>query len=301
MVRALTRHPQSGETGFRRAAALPMSRGMPRLDRPLVAALATLLALVAASAASARPAAHGRPGARMPSAGVVRGTVVSLGWSELTVQHPGRRMSVVGALTHAADAVARGDFPYVWGGGHAFAGIGSIGVHGGPGYNGRRIGFDCSGSVAAVLAGAGLWAAGTGVPTDAGVIATLRREHLIVRGVGHGPRAVTLWDHRGVHIFMEIRGRFFGTSDGGAPSPENPRGGPGWLDDGAPDTFDRAFRPWHLDAAALAGRVDVGRAITVALDGALWDTADELTVGDRVGVHYATRHRTLVALAVNPL
>jgi hypothetical protein len=63
-------------------------------------------------------------------------------------------MSVERALIAAADAVARGDYPYVYGGGHAEAGTASIGIKG-PGYNGRRVGFDCSGSVAAVLAGAG--------------------------------------------------------------------------------------------------------------------------------------------------
>ena len=54
------------------------------------------------------------------------------------------------ALTAAANSVTAGDFPYVYGGGHAEAGIASIGIKG-PGYNGRRIGLDCSGSVAAVL------------------------------------------------------------------------------------------------------------------------------------------------------
>lgn len=270
---------------------------MTRSPRPLVALLVTLSALVAAPAASARV----RPADRTPPRGVIRGTVVSLEWSELTVQRAGRRMSVLGALTHAANAVARGDYPYVWGGGHGFAGTASTGVRGGPGYNGRRIGFDCSGSVAAVLAGAGLWAAGTGVPADGGVIATLRRQRLIVRGAGRGPRAVTLWDRPGVHIFIEIGRRFFGTSDGGGPSSGNPAGGPGWLHDGASDTLQRAFHPWHLDRAALAERVDTGLTITVALPGTLSDTTGELTVGDRVGVRYGTRHRTRVALTVDAL
>jgi hypothetical protein len=270
---------------------------MARPTRPLLALLVTVLALAAAPAACARA----RPADRAPSRGVIRGAVVSLEWSELTVQHAGRRMSVLGALTHAADAVARGEYPYVWGGGHAFAGTASTGVRGGPGANGRRVGFDCSGSVAAVLAGADLWAPGTGVPADGGVIRALRRAHLVARGAGHGPRSVSLWDDPGVHIFMQIGTRFFGTSDGGSPSPANPAGGPGWLADGAPDTLRQAFHPWHLVRAALAGRVDVGRTITVALTGPLSDTAGALAVGDRVGVRYATRRHTLVALSVQPL
>ena len=38
---------------------------------------------------------------------------------------------------------------------------------------------------------------------------------MIAPGVGKGPLEVTLWDHPTVHIFMNIDGRFFGTSDGG--------------------------------------------------------------------------------------
>lgn len=247
------------------------------------------------------PVALARGTDSLPSTGVVRGTVVSLDWSEITVQRSGPRMSVMGALTHAANLVAAGEYPYVWGGGHAFAGTASTGMRGGPGYNGRRIGFDCSGSVAAVLAGAGLWAPGTGVPGDTGVIAELRRAHVIVRGPGKGAHGVTLWDDRGVHIFMEIGSAFFGTSDGGPPSVENPNGGAGWLEDGAPDTLNRHYRPWHFVAAALAGRVDAGRSVTVALGGPLAYTVAGLAVGDRVGVRYGTRHRALVAHAVNPL
>jgi hypothetical protein len=76
--------------------------------------------------------------------------------------------------------------------------------------------------------------AGMPVPNDAGIIAVLRRQKLIARGVGHGPNAVTFWDKPGVHIFVSIDGRAFGTSDGGAGSPSRRHGGAGWLDDGTP-------------------------------------------------------------------
>ncbi len=258
-------------------------------------------ALVALAAPAAPAAAFARPAAPLPSAGVVRGTVVSLDWAELTVQRTGPRMSVIGALTHAANQLSAREYPYVWGGGHAFAATASTGSRGGPGYNGRRIGFDCSGSVAAVLAGAGLWVPGTGVPGDAGVIAQLRQAHLIARGAGSGPNTVTLWDERGVHIFIEIGERFFGTSDGGPPSPANPRGGPGWLNDGAPDTLDRHYRPWHLLPAALRGRVNTGQTVTVSIGGALADAVTQVAVGDRVRVRYQTRHRAPVAVTVDTL
>src|SRR5579875_1256565 len=229
-VRRLKRAPRGAE-----------SSGMPLLRRLLLLPLLPLLALLAVI-----PAAVASPlvGAGLPGSAIhsVRGTVLSLDRAEVTVQAAGPRMRVLDALTRAADTVAAGEYPYVWGGGHALAGVADTGVRGGPGANGRRIGFDCSGSVAAVLAGAGLWTPGTSVPSDWGIIAQLRREHLVAAGRGTGPRSVTLWDDHGVHIFIEIGQEFFGTSDGGAPSPANPHGGAGWLDDGAPDTFDRHYR-----------------------------------------------------------
>lgn len=99
-----------------------------------------------------------------------------------------------------------------------------------------------------------------------------------------------------------LTGKRWGASSGRACRPtQNPRGGPGWLDDGAPDTFDRHFRPWHFVPAALRGRVDAGRTLTVALNGPLAHVASALAVGDRVGVRWATRHHAPVALAVDPL
>ena len=81
----------------------------------------------------------------------------------------------------------------MWGGGHDLAGVAGVGVRG-PGHNGHRRGYDCSGSVAAVLAGAGLWPAGSGVPNDYGLIQYLARAGLIARGPGPAPNAVNLFD-----------------------------------------------------------------------------------------------------------
>ena len=144
----------------------------------------------------------------------VTGTITSTGSYSFTVQTPGRPTGVLAALTTAANKITAEDYPYVWGGGHGEAGIASVGEKG-PGYNGKRRGYDCSGSVAAVLSGAGLWPAGAGVPNDAGVIQYLRQHGEIAPGAGDGPGEVTLYDDPGVHIFMNINGRFFGTSDGG--------------------------------------------------------------------------------------
>ncbi len=138
-----------------------------------------------------------------PAQGQASGAVIAVARGSFAIEAPAGRMSVVNALTAAANTVTAGDFPYVYGGGHAEAGIASIGIKG-PGYNGRRIGFDCSGSVAAVLAGAGVWQPTSGVPNDAGIITELLQQHLIARGAAHGATEVTLYDYPGVHIFMDI-------------------------------------------------------------------------------------------------
>ena len=270
---------------------------MRRLLALLASAAALLAPVTAARAASGgvglAPAGAGHPASAAPPAGgTVRGTIVSVGWSQITVRPHGRAMAAGAALTAAADAVAAGDYPYVWGGGHPLAGVASAARPGGP------VGFDCSGSVAAVLAGAGLWPVGTGVPSDAGVIATLRTEHLIVRGAGSGTAAVTLWDDPGTHIFMQLGQTFFGTSDGAASSPANPAGGAGWLDDGAPDTQSGAYHPWHLVASALDQQVVYGPTVTVGLGGVVAQDAMTLAVGDRVSVAYATHAHALVAASV---
>ncbi|HSC02971.1 MAG TPA: hypothetical protein VLC49_06620 [Solirubrobacteraceae bacterium] len=193
------------------------------------------------------------------SHGRASGTVIGVAGHTFAVEAHGGRMSVVAALAAAADGVTAGDFPYVYGGGHGEAGIASIGLKG-PGFNGRRIGFDCSGSVAAVLASAGLWPVATGVPSDAGVISQLLHAHLIARGRGHGPTEVTLYDDTGVHIFMDIDGRFFGTSDGAGGG--NPNGGAGWLDDGAPDASSHRYKPYHLLPGVLREQTSLERIFT---------------------------------------
>jgi hypothetical protein len=269
---------------YRRLLALPCA---------LACALVLFAGLEAgaAVAASSAGAAASSTGA---GSGQAAGTVVSLGWSSLTIRTGGRRMSIVRALTAAADLVAQGDYPYVYGGGHAQAGTASIGIKG-PGYNGRRGGFDCSGSVGAVLAGAGLLPAGMPVPNDAGIIAELRQTKLIAPGVGHGPGAVTFYDKPNVHIFMSIDGHDFGTSDGGAGNPAQRNGGAGWLDDGAPDASSRLFKPYHLVGSALHATTVYGPTLTFGT-GQAYDLLGGVAVGDELRVSY-TRDRKGVLTA----
>ena len=215
-----------------------------------------------AGALAAVPAATPTPTQAVQ--GHASGTVIGIARGSFAIEAAAGRMSVVNALTNAANVVTAGDFPYVYGGGHAEAGIASIGIKG-PGYNGRRIGFDCSGSVAAVLSAAGVWQPTSGVPNDAGIIAQLRSEHLIARGRGHGATEVTLYDDPGVHIFMDIDGHFFGTSDGGGGG--DPAGGAGWLDDGAPDATSHVDKPYHLLLPVLRQQTTFERILTFQTGG----------------------------------
>jgi Domain of unknown function (DUF5666) len=256
------------------------------VNRNLASCCALACALVLSSLAPAASANVGSASSfRVTARGSLTGTITALSGSSFTIQTAGRRTGIVNALTAAAAHVTNQDYPYVYGGGHLQAGIASIGIKG-PGYNGKRTGYDCSGSVAAVLASAGLWPAGGGVPNDAGIIAQLLQEHLITRGAGTGPVEVTLYDHPGVHIFMNIDGRFFGTSDGGGGG--NPHGGAGWLDDGAPDASSRSYKPYHFFPWVLKGSTTAGHIDSFQL-GALAGDAAGLQLGVKVRVTYEQR------------
>lgn len=262
----------------------------PGLYSTIGALVCALVLPAAAAAAQPHAAPHGQPSRHRAS-----GTIVSVDWAGFTIRSGGRRMSVTGALTQAADAVTAGDYAYVYGGGHAEAGTASIGIRG-PGYNGRRSGYDCSGSVAAVLSGAGVWPAGGPVPNDAGIIAQLRQEKLIARGAGTGPDEVTLYDHPGVHIFMNIDGRFFGTSDGGRGG--DAKGGPGWLDDGASDVSNPAFKRYHFVAGALKATTNAGYALAFQFGPGV-SLLSAYPVGAKVRVVYKTTTAgTMIAQSV---
>ncbi len=251
------------------------------------ALVAVLVALPTAAFATLLP----------PRSQQVTGTLTSAGLYSFTVQTAGRATGVLNALADAADKIAAEDLPYVWGGGHAQVGSASIGIKG-PGHNGKRQGYDCSGSVAAVLAGAGLWPAGSGVPNDAGVIRYLLQRGEIAPGAGIGPQEVTLYDEPGVHIFMNIDGRFFGTSDGAGGGDK--RGGPGWLDDGAWDAHNPRFRRYHLLGSVLKTTTSAGYTTTFEFGAGV--NVSELPAGTRVTVNYQTTNQgTMVAQTVTPV
>jgi hypothetical protein len=258
-------------------------------SRALGALAAT--ALCAAGVASTLLAAS----AQAAQAGQVSGSVTSLQGGQLTIQTPGRAVGVLNALATAATRIENENFPYVWGGGHGEAGVASKGAKG-PGFNGRRIGYDCSGAVAAVLVAGGLWPEGQSVPSDAGVIEYLLNRKLIAPGAGTGPAEVTLYDDPGVHIFMNIDGRFWGTSDGAGGG--DSKGGPGWLDDGAWDVTNKHFRRYHFIASVLKAKTIAGYSFTFDL-GPQTESLPGLTAGMKVGISYSTsKYGTMVASGV---
>jgi hypothetical protein len=225
--------------------------------------------------------------------GTATGAVSAIGpWqSTLTIQLHARRMPVISALVHTADAVTRGDFPYVWAGGHAAAGVASTGgvkPRGGRHPKQPPVGFDCSGAVAAVLAGAGLWTPGSPVPGDADLVKALLRARLIARGVGRGANEVTLFDKPGIHVFMRLGGRFWGTSDGLHGNSSQPHGGAGWLNDGAPDAHSRAFKPYYFLARVLTRATSHGPSLTFVIPSSRYGLLDGLSIGERVSVSYRT-------------
>ena len=266
---------------------------MNRRLRPARAAIgvSVLITLLAAPAGGAARPNKSRALAR----GAVSGVITHLSARSVTLQTPGRRTGLINVLTRAAARITRQSYPYVYGGGHEHAGRASVGIPG-SGYNGRRRGFDCSGSVAAVLAAGGLWPAGSGVPNETGMIAQLMSRHLIARGAGRGSLQVTLYEDPGVHIFMNIDGRFFGTSDGGGGG--NPRGGAGWLDDGAPDATTPWYKRFHVLPSVLRANRGAGHSVT--FQSGAWSTAmTQLRPGEKVRIAYReSRIGSLIATRI---
>ena len=238
--------------------------------------------------------------------------VIAPSYSSFALRTGGRRMRVIDALTEAANTTNAADYPYVYGGGHGQAGVPSIGVVGkGKGADGKNVGYDCSGSVAAVLAGAGLWPLGAVVPADNGIISQLLSEHLIAPGRGKGRAEMTLYDDPGVHIFINIDGRYFGTSDGAGGAP-TAKGGAGWLSDGAPAVSNHAFKAFHVLSAVLEGTTTYGQVesfvSTPSLIGAvqvgddlnvsyLEDSSGQLTAQSVSWVGAGTASGTIIAIA----
>lgn len=258
------------------------SKGLT-VKRTAVCLCALVCALLVPTSAIAAPHVAVVPSFRTVASGSVSGTITAINGSSFTIETPGQWTGVVDELMSTATKITREDYPYVYGGGHARASVASVGIPG-PGYNGHRLGFDCSGSVAAVLSGGGLWQPDSGVPNDYWIIQELLQRGLIARGAGVGPVEVTLYDDPGVHIFMSIDGDFFGTSDGGGGG--NPRGGAGWLYDGAPFAWGTTYKRYHVVPSALTGGAGAAHKVTFQLRSLPTGTTG-LEIGQKTRVSYS--------------
>lgn len=136
--------------------------------------------------------------------------------------------AAVQAMIAEANQIASHHYNYEWGGGHGAIGVpGSGSGHG----SGPGVGFDCSGSVSAVLHAAGL----LNTPLTSGSLAGW--------GAAGPGQHVTIYANP-VHTYMSIDGHFFGTS--GA----NPGGGAGWF----PGSARAGFTVRHPPGLQKGGR-----------------------------------------------
>ena len=163
-----------------------------------------------------------------------------VGGSDSSGAQPGQtQQSVINCITEAANVINGKGYPYIWGGGHSQAGTPSGGTAG------SGVGFDCSGSVAAVLSAANIITPGSSVGADDTVISQLQSAGLIQPGEGSGIPEVTLYDNPGTHIYMRINGQFWGTWAGGQVSGS---GGGNWQ----PSGFHMSgYNAYHFSTATL--------------------------------------------------
>jgi hypothetical protein len=148
----------------------------------------------------------------------------------VTIEQPGKVASPLDKMIAYGTSLGARNYPYVFGGGHARVQR--------PSNDGKRtrVGYDCSGAMAAVPGCGWLMAEEVGCARVAGIIRELRARKLVVPGGGTGPDAVTLYDRPGRHIFMNIAGRFYDTGFG-------KRGGADWAD--GPEST-RGWKIYHV-------------------------------------------------------
>lgn len=140
--------------------------------------------------------------------------------------------SAVIQMIREADMIASHDYPYVWGGGHGQLGVPSVGIPG-PGYTGHTLGFDCSGTVSAVLGAAHLVSG----PMTSG-------DYMNWGAPGPG-KYVTIYASPS-HVFMSLEDHYFGTSGG------NPGGGANWIPS-FPEAMPAVRHPRGLQSGGYLG------------------------------------------------
>ncbi len=131
----------------------------------------------------------------------------------------GKRSRLDEMISRASE-ISNKEYPYAWGGGHTKVGSPSMGESGGPAGSSGVLGFDCSGSVLAVLAAGGF------VPTGSTFGSSGEMMHVYghIGEPGPGPKGkgVTIYANA-THEWMTINGRYFSTGWN-----KNAHGGAGW-------------------------------------------------------------------------
>lgn len=208
------------------------------------------------------------------------------GGNQVTNASDPKSGSLMSAIINSADSISAANFPYVWGGGHTSIGVPDKGDVGADGNTGAFIGYDCSGSVSAVLGAAGLLQS---PESTQGMIQALGK--YAVAGRGSGNPEVTIWINPATHVFLEINGQYWGTSIGMGASPNHTNGrennassGPTWWKKGssAPDTS--SFTPYHIPRTYLATPTTSSATVknaTTAPPETMYDTANVTVASTR--------------------
>lgn len=150
------------------------------------------------------------------------------------------------AMISRASEISNKNYQYSWGGGHQSIGTPSIGSPGGPPGSSGVNGFDCSGSVLAVLAAGGFVPTGSSFGTSGEMVHVYG--HIGEPGSGPEGKGVTVYANA-EHEWMTINGRYFST--GG--SSKNTKGGAGWGGEGKANWGEEPgnFESFHLNNKQL--------------------------------------------------
>lgn len=239
-----------------------------------------LLAAVTAAVAGAQPAPA------QAATATISGTVVANNGGDFTIEQPGAAAGRINKMIAYANRLAAKKYPYVYGGGHRRVQVPSTGT------SGHKKGFDCSATVAAVLAASGLWPKSREVPGDVGVIDDLLRAKVVAKGAGTGPYSVDLFDRPDEDIQMNIDGDFFGTG-------YTAKGGPAWM--GAEAASYPKYRVYHVRPSDLKNRSSYRHEVTFEYpdSAAGYTLQQEISVGEKVQVTYRQSHGALIAVSAS--
>jgi hypothetical protein len=172
------------------------------------------------------------------SSGLIAGSTTAT--SSLTAAGSGLGGSA-GKMVSQAQALNSKRYNYEWGGGHN---AGFLPTHGTGHGSGPGIGYDCSGAVSSVLHAGGA------------LKAPLVASQFMNWGAAGKGKNVSIFASP-VHTFMELAGRYFGTST------KNPGGGAGWLP-GFPESMPATRHPPGLRRGGRIPRFSIGGAVSRA-------------------------------------